>query len=157
MWMFTLAISRLIMCSLPWFMDLTCQVPVQYCSLQHWITTRHLNNWASFPLWSSGFILSGAISNYLPLFPISILNTFWPWGAHLPVLCLFVLSYRTVHGVLVAKIFEWFAIPSSSGPCFVRTLHYDSSILGDAALHGLSLHWVMQAPLPGQGWDPWRE
>ena len=35
--MFTLAISSLIASNLPWFMDLTFQVPMQYCSLQHWI------------------------------------------------------------------------------------------------------------------------
>ena len=34
--MFTLAISRLTTSNLPWFMDLTFQVPMQYCSLQHW-------------------------------------------------------------------------------------------------------------------------
>ena len=33
---FTLAISCLTTSSLPWFMDLTFQVPIQYCSLQHW-------------------------------------------------------------------------------------------------------------------------
>ena len=33
--MFTLAISFLTTCSLPWFVDLTFQVPMQYCSLQH--------------------------------------------------------------------------------------------------------------------------
>ena len=35
----------------------------------------------------------------------------------------FQLIYRlshTIHGVLVARILEWFAIPSSSGPCFIR-------------------------------------
>ena len=32
---FTLAISCLTTSSLPWFMDLTFQVPMQYCSLQH--------------------------------------------------------------------------------------------------------------------------
>ena len=32
---FTLAISSLTTSSLPWFMDLTFQVPMQYCSLQH--------------------------------------------------------------------------------------------------------------------------
>ena len=34
--MFTLAISCLITSNLPWFMDLKIQVPMQYCSLQHW-------------------------------------------------------------------------------------------------------------------------
>ena len=32
---FTLAISCLITASLPWLMDLTLQVPMQYCSLRH--------------------------------------------------------------------------------------------------------------------------
>ena len=35
MLMFTLAISCLNTSNLPWFMDLTFQVPRQYCSLQH--------------------------------------------------------------------------------------------------------------------------
>ena len=34
--MFTLAISCLTTSNLPWFMDLTFQVLMQYCSLQHW-------------------------------------------------------------------------------------------------------------------------
>ena len=34
--MFTLAISSVTTSDLPWFMDLTFQVPMQYCSLQHW-------------------------------------------------------------------------------------------------------------------------
>ena len=33
--MFTLAISCLTSSNLPWFMDLTFQVPMQYCSLQY--------------------------------------------------------------------------------------------------------------------------
>ena len=33
--MFTLAISYLTTCNLPWFMGLKFQVPMQYCSLQH--------------------------------------------------------------------------------------------------------------------------
>ena len=34
--MFTLAISCLTTSNLPWFMDLTFQVPIQYCSFQLW-------------------------------------------------------------------------------------------------------------------------
>ena len=34
--MFSLAIFSLTTSNLPWFMDLTFQVPMQYCSLQHW-------------------------------------------------------------------------------------------------------------------------
>ena len=36
MLMFTLAISCLNTSNLPWFMDVTVQVPMPYCSLQHW-------------------------------------------------------------------------------------------------------------------------
>ena len=50
MLMFTLAISCLITSNLPWFMDLTFQVPMQYCSLQH--QTFHIHNWVLFLLWS---------------------------------------------------------------------------------------------------------
>ena len=46
--------------------------------------------------------------------------------------------------------------PSSRGPHFVRTLHYDPSVLGGPAQHGSWLHWIMQAPSPWQGCDPWR-
>ena len=39
-------------------------------------------------------------------------------------------------GVLTASILEWFAIPSSSGTCFVRTLHCDLCILDGLTCHG---------------------
>ena len=38
--MFTFAISCWTTSNLPWFMDLTFQVPMQYCSLQHQILLR---------------------------------------------------------------------------------------------------------------------
>ena len=34
--MFTLSVSCLTTSNLPWFTELTFQVPMQYCSLQHW-------------------------------------------------------------------------------------------------------------------------
>ena len=67
-----------------------------------------------------------------------------------------VFSFYTVHEILMASILGWFAIPSSSGSCFVRTLFYDLSVLGDPAWHGSQLHWVIQAPSPWQGSDPWK-
>ena len=45
-------------------------------------------------------------------------------------------SFHTVHGILKAAILKWFAIPSSSGPCFVITLHYDPAVLGGPTRHG---------------------
>ena len=46
------------------------------------------------------------------------------------------LPFHTVYGVLKARILKWFAIPLSSGPHFVRTLHHDPSILGGPTRHG---------------------
>ena len=109
------------------FMDQTFQVPMQYCSLQHQsllassvTSTRHY-----FSLWLRLFILSGIIS---PLLSNSILGTYWP--REFIFQCHIFLPFHTVHGVLKARILKLFAIPFSSGPHFVRTLHRDPSILG---------------------------
>ena len=61
MLVFTLGNCCLTMSSLPWFMDLTFQVPMQYCSLDFTFITRRIQNWALFLLWPSCCILSGAV------------------------------------------------------------------------------------------------
>ena len=53
----------------------------------------------------------------------------------------------------MASILEWFAIRSSSGSRFVKSLRYDLSVLGGSAWHGSQLHWVTQATSPRQGSD----
>ena len=57
-------------------------------------------------------------------------------------LCHIFLLFHTVHvnGVLTARILEWFAFPSSSGPRFIRTLHYDLSI--EVALHRMAYSFI---------------
>ena len=94
---FTLAISCLTTFNLPWFMDLTFQVPIQYCSLQHRTLlasiTSHIRNWVLFLFWLHSFILSGVFS---PLISSSILGTYWS-GEFLfqyPI----ILPFYTVHG-----------------------------------------------------------
>ena len=72
---FTLGISCLTTSNLPWFMDLTFQVPMQYCSLQHLVSiTSHIHSWVLFLLWLHPFIFSGVISL---LISSSILGTYW--------------------------------------------------------------------------------
>ena len=71
-------------------------------------------------LWLHPFILSGVIS---PLFSSSILGTYQP--GEFIFQCPNFLPFHTVHGVLKTRILKWFAIPFSSGPHFVRTLHHD--------------------------------
>ena len=116
---FTFDISCLTTSNLPWFVDPTFQVPMQCCSLQHQtlLPSPVTSAWVLFSLWLSLCIPSGAIS---PLFSRSILGTYWP-GAFI-FQCPIFLPSHTVHGVLTARILKWFAIPFSSGPCFVRTL-----------------------------------
>ena len=92
--------------NLPWFMDLTFQVPMQYCSLQHWtllplpVTSTTGRCFCLAP----SFILS-------PLFSSSILGTYQP--GEFMFQCLIFLPFHTVHGVLKARILKWFAIPFS--------------------------------------------
>ena len=116
---FTLAISCLTTSNLPWFMDLTFQVPVQYCSLQHQtlLLSPAIHNWVLFFLWLHLFILSGVIS---PLISSSILGSYQP--GELIFQCPIFLPFYTVHGVLKARMLKWFAIPFSSGPHFVSHL-----------------------------------
>ena len=109
--MFTLAVSYLTTSNLLWFMDLTFQVPMQYCSLQPLdltSITSHIHNWALFLLWLHPFILSGVIS---PLISSSILGTYRP--GQFIFQCAIFLPFPTVHGVLKARILKWLAIKST--------------------------------------------
>ena len=76
--MFTLAISYLTTSNLPWFMDLTFQVPMQYCSWQH-------QTLLSLPVTSTTgrcFHFGSASSFPLELFvhssPVALWGTYWP-------------------------------------------------------------------------------
>ena len=135
--MFTLAIFCLTTSNLPWFMDLTFQVLIQYCSLQHWtlLPSRHIHNWALFLLWLCLFILSGLI---YPLFSSSILGTYQ--SGEFISQCPIFLPFHTVHGVLKARMVKWFAIPSP--------LHHVLSELSTmtcpswVALHGMAHSFI---------------
>ena len=132
MLMFILAIPCLTISNLPWFMDLTFQVPLQYCPLQHQTllpspVTSTAGCW--FFLWLCLFILSGVIS---PMISHSILGAYW--SGEFIVQCPIFLPFHAVHGVLKARILKWFAIPFSSGPHFVRILHHDWQV----ALHSMA-------------------
>ena len=50
------------------------------------------------------------------------------------------LPDSSVHGILKARILKWFAIPFSSEPRFVRSLHYDMSAW--VALHGMAHSFI---------------
>ena len=141
MLMFTLAISCLTTSNLPWFMDLTSDsyAILLFTALDFISITSLIHNWVLFLLWLCLFILSGVVS---PLISSNILGTHWP--GEFIFQCPIFFPFHTVHGVLKARILKWFAIPFSSGPRFVRTLHNDVFILGGPTRHGSLFHWVRQ-------------
>ena len=114
---FTLSISCLTTFSLPWFMDLTFQVPKQYCSLQH--QTLLLSPVTS----TTGIVFALAPSlhslwNYFSTVVQEHIGYLPTWGVHFQ--CPIFLPFHTVHGVLKGIILKWFAIRFSSGSCIVR-------------------------------------
>ena len=88
---FTLAISCLTTSNLPWLMDVTFQVPVQYCSLQHWTlllspvtsTTGHCFCFGSIP--------SFFLELFLHWSPVAYCTP--TWGVPLSVSYHFAFSY----------------------------------------------------------------
>ena len=114
--MFTLAhISDFTMSNLPWLF---------FTALNFTFTIRHIQNWASFLLWTSLFILSGAI--ILPLaLPSSILDTFQLGGCIL--WChFFSFSYSSWGscgkntGVVCCFLLQWTTFCQNSSLWFVR-------------------------------------
>ena len=91
----------------------------------------HIHSWVLFSLWLHLFILSGVISK---LFSSNILGTYQP--GEFIFQCHIFLLFHAVNVVLKVRILKWFALPFSSGPHFVRTLHHDSSALGGPTQHG---------------------
>jgi len=130
---FTLAISCLTTSNISWFMDLTFQVPMQYCCLELW-------TWLPLPITSTtgccfwfGFVSSFFLELCLHWSPVA----YWaPTGMGNSFQCPIFFPFHTVHGVLNTRILKWFAIPFSSESHFVRTLHHDPSILGGSTWHG---------------------
>ena len=109
-----------------WFMDLTFQVPMQYCSLQHRILLLS-------PVTSTTgccFCFGSSTSFFLELFlhwsPVAYWTSTDLGSSFFSVLsfCLFILFMGFKAGIL-----KRFAIPFSSGPHSVRPLHHDLPVL----------------------------
>ena len=128
--MFILAISCLTTSNLPWFMDLTFQVPMHYCWLQH------LTLLPSPVTSTTGccFCLGSISSFFLELFLHWSPAAYWaptdlgsssfsvlPW-------CLFLLFRGSQ-----CRNTEVVCIPFLSAPHFVRPLHHGPTVLGDTS------------------------
>ena len=153
---FILAISCLTS-NLPWFMNLSFQVPMQNCSLQHRILlwppdTSTTERW---------FHTGPATSFFQELSVIALCSSpvaYWTPSdlggclfSSVISFCLFILfmgfSWQEY----------WSGLPF---PPPVDHICQNSSLwpirLGWPAGLGSQLHWVRQAPLLQQGCDPWR-
>ena len=119
---FTFAISYLTTSNLPWFMDLTFQLPMKYCSLQN-------QTLLLLPVTSTTgfcFILAPSLHSFWSYFSTDLQLHFGhlpTWGVHLSVsyLCLFKLFMG------FSRQEDWFAIPLSSGPHLLGMFVYKSS------------------------------
>ena len=103
--MFTLAISYMTSSSLPWLMDLTFLIPMQYCSLQHWTllpslvtsTAGHCFALAqplhSFQSYFSSSTLGHGSSSFSVIF-FAFSNYLWvSQGKNIKVACYFFLQW----------------------------------------------------------------
>ena len=142
--MFTLVISCLITFNLPWFINLTFQIPMQCCSLQHhtWLSPPDTSTAGCFHFNSGLSFLPDLFLCSFPVVFCHLLTKEFIFQCHM------FLPFHTIHGVLKAGILKWFAISSSNGPCFLRTLHHDLSVLGGSTWHGLLFHIVRQGCEP---------
>ena len=107
MFMFPLAISCLTTSNLPWFLDLTFQVPMLFTASDLASFTSHIHNWVLFLLWLRLFILSRVIS---PLISSSILGTYRP--GEIIFQCPIFLPFHAVHGVLRQQYWSGLPFPS---------------------------------------------
>ena len=106
---------------------------MQYCSSQH----RNLLHHQSRSQLGFVFTLAPSLYSFWSYFSTLLqqhIGHLLTWGVHL--LVSYLLPFHAAHGILKAGILKWFAIPFSSGPHFVRTLHHNPSILGGPTQHG---------------------
>ena len=92
MLLFTLAISCLTTSNLPWFMDLTLQVTVQHCSLQHWTLLPSPVTSTTGCCFCFGSISSFFLEFFLHWSPVAF-GHLPTWGVYLLVSYLFAFSY----------------------------------------------------------------
>ena len=143
--MFTLNISFLTTSSLPWSVDLVFQIPIQYCSLQHWTLLPH---WVLFSLWLNLFILTGVIS---PLISSSILGTYCP--GEFIFQCHTFLPFHTVHGF--SRQEYWSGLPFPSPVDKVLSELSAMTHLSWVALHGMAHSFIELDKAVWSVWSDW--
>ena len=136
MLMFTLAVSCLTTFNLPWFMDLTFQVPVQNCSLQH-------QTLLPSPVTSkTGCFCFGSVSSFfLELFLHCSPVAYWAptdlGSSSISVrFFFFFLPFHNVYGVIKQE--NWNVLPFPSPVGHILSELSTMTSLFWVALHGMS-------------------
>ena len=123
--MSTLAVSCLTMSNLPWFMDLTFQVPMQCCSLQHQILLSSPDTFTA----ECHFCFGPAASFFLKLLVVVLCSfpvAYWTpltWGAHVSVSYIFVFLYSSwgshgkYTGMVCHSLLQWIMFSQNSPLC----------------------------------------
>ena len=142
---FTLAISCLTTSNLPWFMDITFQVPMQYCSLQHQtLLLSPVTSTAGY-CFCFGSIPSFFLELFLHWSPVAY------WAPEEFIFqCPIFLPFHTVHGILKVYLL----IFKSQVPYLAFTKNLVFGALGVLFCFKLkkkliteSLCWYLQTPL----------
>ena len=139
--MFTLVIFCLTTSNLLWFMDLTFQVPMQYCSLQH----RSLFPSPVTSTTGCYFCFGSTSSFFLKLFfhssPVVILGPYRPgeFIFQCPIFCLFILF------LVFSRQEYWSGLPFPSPVDNILSELSITTCPSWVALHGMAqFHWVRQ-------------
>ena len=131
---FTLAISCLTTSNLPWFMDLTLRVPMQYCSLRHQILLLSPVTTTAGCCFCFGSISSFFLELFLHWSPVA----YWAptdLGVHVSVSYLFAFSYGSWGSqgknteVVCHFLLQWTTFCQNSPPWSVHLgLPYTSNV-----------------------------
>ena len=120
-----------------WFMDLTFQVPMQYCSLQHQTLLPSLVTSTTGCCFCFGslFILSRVFS---PLISSGILGTYWPGSSSFSVLsfCLFILFMG------FSRQEYWSGLPFPPPADHILSELYTMTHLSWVALHSMAHSFI---------------
>ena len=137
MLMFTLAISCLTTSNLPWFMDLTFQIPVKYCSLQH--QTLLPSSVISSPGCCSRF---GSVSSFfLELFLHWPPVAYWaPTDLGSSSFSVLSFCFHTVHGV--SRQEYWRGLPVLSPVDHILSELSTMTHLSWVVLHGMAHSFI---------------
>ena len=139
MLMFALTISYLTTSKLPWFMDLTFQVPIQYYSLQHQTLLSPPDT--ATTEWC--FHFGSGSSFLLELFLHSSLLAYWAptdlGSSSFSVisLCLFILFMEFSR----QECWSGLSVPSPVGHVLSELSTMTCLVLGGPTRHGLLFHW----------------